>query len=166
MKSLRGPTTSISRRREAPESGRLAAYSFTTSWCCSSMHLTKPPACGREWNSGRRCRCGRQWGCLLGKPPAVAAGFMLNIPQLPCSFNGFLCRFFLFMPRIRRPAFFGGSYPHGQLALNVRRVAPAGQLARSPVPAGRSRFPFRVHYYTRDFGDDRWAVHYYAAIEG
>jgi hypothetical protein len=27
-------------------------------------------------------------------------------------------------------------------------------------------FPFRVHYYTKDLGDDRWAVHYYAAIQG
>ena len=34
------------------------------------------------------------------------------------------------------------------------------------MPAEPSRFPVCVHYYTRDFGEDRWAIHYYAAIEG
>jgi hypothetical protein len=45
----------------------------------------------------------------LEKPPAVTASFMLNISQLPCNFNRFLCRFFLSLPRIRKPAFFGGA---------------------------------------------------------
>jgi hypothetical protein len=40
-----------------------------------------------------------------------------------------------------------------------RPAAPAGRLARS-------HFPVCVHYYTRDFGEDRWAVHYYTAIRG
>ena len=44
--------------------------------------------------------------------------------------------------------------------------APNGQSARSPALAGRSRFPVRVHYCTKNFGEDRWAIHYYAVIEG
>jgi hypothetical protein len=34
------------------------------------------------------------------------------------------------------------------------------------VPAGQNRFPVCVQYSTKNFGDDRWAVHYYAAIQG
>ena len=46
-------------------------------------------------------------------------------------------------------------------------AAPAGRLARSPAPAGQNRFPVCVHCRsTKSFGDDRWAVHYYAPIRG
>jgi hypothetical protein len=37
------------------------------------------------------------------------------------------------------------------------------------VPAGRleqSRFPVCVHYSTKVFKEDKWAIHYYAPIEG
>ncbi len=45
-------------------------------------------------------------------------------------------------------------------------VVPAGRLARSPVPAGQNRFPVCVQYSTKVFKDDKWAIHYYARIQG
>jgi hypothetical protein len=40
---------------------------------------------------------------------------------------------------------------------------------RLPVkhaPPGTPDFDWLAFYFTKDFGDDRWAVHYYAAIQG
>jgi hypothetical protein len=34
------------------------------------------------------------------------------------------------------------------------------------VPAGESRFPVCVHYSTKVFKEDKWAIHYYAPIQG
>jgi hypothetical protein len=42
----------------------------------------------------------------------------------------------------------------------------AGRSELGPAPAGRSRFVVCVQYYTKVFGDDRWALHYYAPIQG
>jgi len=39
------------------------------------------------------------------------------------------------------------------------RAAPAGQLVQN-------RFPVCVQYSTKVFKDDKWAIHYYAPIQG
>ena len=40
------------------------------------------------------------------------------------------------------------------------------RLPAKHAPPGTPDFDWLAFYFTRDFGDDRWAIHYYAAIEG
>ena len=45
-------------------------------------------------------------------------------------------------------------------------ATPAGPSALGPAPAGQNRLVVCVHYSTKIFKDDKWAVHYYAPIQG
>jgi hypothetical protein len=45
-------------------------------------------------------------------------------------------------------------------------AAPGGRLARSPALAGESLLAVCVQYYTKTFKEDKWAIHYYAPIQG
>jgi len=40
------------------------------------------------------------------------------------------------------------------------------RLPTHHAPPGSPHFDWLAFYFTRRFGDNRWAVHYYAAIEG
>ena len=40
------------------------------------------------------------------------------------------------------------------------------RLPARHAPPGSPHFDWLAFYFTREFGEDRWAVHYYAAIEG
>ena len=45
-------------------------------------------------------------------------------------------------------------------------AAPSERLARSPALAGENRLVVCVQYSTKVFKDDKWAIHYYAPIQG
>ena len=45
-------------------------------------------------------------------------------------------------------------------------AAPGGPLAPSPTPARQDCFPVCVQYSTKTFDENRWAIHYYAPIQG